>query len=79
MRQNYKAEYIGGIKIKDIYPVGHTLELYLDNSYYPLSISADLPDEDFLEFIKQELSDRNLVKVKYYKAIRVPLDTPCNK
>lgn len=71
MRQLYKAEYIGGIKIEDLDPVGYKVCFYLDNEQYPLAIIADLPDEEFLPFIKEELRSRKLVKTKYFKTTKI--------
>lgn len=77
MRDKYRAEFIGDIKIKNLIPEGYTVEFYLDNSYYPLSISADLPDDEFIEYIKQELLNRNLIKTKYFKAVRISHNNFC--
>ena len=33
---------------------------------------ADLPDEKFINFIKEELRSRKLHKVKYYKTVKIP-------
>ena len=38
----------------------------------PLVIIADLPDEEFLPFIKEELRSRKLQRVKYYNATKLP-------
>ena len=35
----------------------------------PLVIISDLPDEEFLKYIKEELRKSKLVKTKYYKII----------
>jgi hypothetical protein len=76
MRHLYQAEFIGGIKIENLDPVGYKVSFYLDNPEYPLVIIADLPDEEFLPFIKEELRSRKLVKTKYFKTIKLPPEQP---
>lgn len=72
MRDIYKAEYIGKLRIEDLDPVGYKVSFYLDNSEYPLVIIADLPDEEFLPFIREELRSRKLVKTKYFSTTKLP-------
>ena len=72
MRDIYKAEYIGKLRIEDLDPVGYKISFYLDNSEYPLVIIADLPDEEFLPFIREELRSRKLVKTKYFSTTKLP-------
>lgn len=72
MRDIYKAEYIGKIRIEDLDPVGYKVSFYLDNSEYPLVIIADLPDKEFLPFIREELRSRKLVKTKYFSTTKLP-------
>ena len=47
----------------------------------PLVIIADLPDEEFLPFIKEELRSRKLHRVKYFGATKLPPEQPifCNE
>lgn len=70
-RTTYEAEFIGKLEIENLDPVGYKIKLYLDNDYYPLVIIADLPDEEFIEYIKEELRSRKLHKTKFYKAIKL--------
>lgn len=71
MMELYKVEYVGGIKIEDLDPVGYKVTFYLDNPEIGLNIIADLPDEEFIPFIKEELKNRKLHKTKYYKTIKL--------
>ena len=57
MRELYEMEFIGDIKIEDLNPV---------------VIIADLPDEEFLPFIKEEIRSRKFQRVKYYSASKLP-------
>lgn len=65
MRDFYNREYIGGIKIENLDPVGYKIALNLDKGENPLVIIADLPDEEFVPFIKEELRSRKLQRVEY--------------
>nr|DAH11816.1 MAG TPA: hypothetical protein [Caudoviricetes sp.] len=53
-------EYIGGLEIEDLNPVGYKISFNFDRSEMPLVIIADLPDDEFLPFIKEELRSRKL-------------------
>lgn len=72
MRDLYKMEYIGGLEIQNLDPVGYKVSFNFDRSEMPLVIIADLPDEEFLPFIKEELRSRKLQRVKYYNATKLP-------
>ena len=72
MKDLYKMEYIGGLEIEDLYPVGYKVSFNFDRSEMPLVIIGDLPDEEFLPFIKEELRNRKLQRVKYYNATKLP-------
>ena len=75
IRQLYKMEFIGTIKIEDLDPIGYKVSLNLDRSENPLVLIADLPDDEFLEFMREEIRSRKLHKVKHYLATKVPGDT----
>lgn len=68
-------EFIGEIKIEDLNPIGYKVSLNLDRSENPLVLIADLPDKEFLDFIKEEIRSRKLHKVKHYLATKVPGNT----
>ncbi len=65
-------EYIGGIEILPLNPIGYKVSFNFDRSEMPLVIIADLPDEEFLPFIKEELRKRKLQRVKYFGATKLP-------
>ena len=71
MKELYKVEYVGGIKIEDLDPVGYKITFYLDNPYVGLNIIADLPDDEFIPYIREELRKRKLHKTKYFKTIKI--------
>lgn len=71
MRTQFQIEFIGGIKITDLNPIGYKVELNLDHSENPVVLMADLPDDKFMEFIKEELRNRKLHKTEYFKAIKI--------
>lgn len=75
IRQLYKMEFIGEIKIEDLNPIGYKVSLNLDRSENPLVLISDLQDNEFLEFIKEELRSRKLHKMKHYLATKVPGNT----
>lgn len=72
MRDLYQMEYIGGLEIEDLNPVGYKISFNFDRSEMPLVIIADLPNDEFLPFIKEELRSRKLQRVKYYNATKLP-------
>jgi hypothetical protein len=71
MKQIYKAEFIGDIKIDKMDPVGTKISFYLNRSENPLTIMSDLEGEDFLKFIQKELRIRRLNQTKYFKATKL--------
>lgn len=72
MRELYKMEFIGEIKIEDLEPVGYKVAFNFNRSENPVVIIADLPDEEFLPFIKEEIRSRKFHKVKYCSASKLP-------
>lgn len=76
MRDLYKMDYIGGIKIEDLDPEGYKISFNLDKGENPLVIIADLPDKDFVPFIREELRSRKLHKVQYTNATKLPPENP---
>lgn len=74
MRELYKMDYVGKIKIEDLIPEGYKVSFYLDRSENPLVILSDLPDEKFLPYIKEELRSKKLHKTKYFGATKTPAE-----
>ena len=71
MRDCLQVEFIGRIDIQDIEPEGYKVSFNLDNSENPVVIIADLPDCEFLSFIKEELRSRKFHKQKHFKAVKL--------
>lgn len=74
MRDLYNTEFVGNIKIEDLDPVGYKVSFNFNNSENPLVIISDLPDEEFLPFIKEEIRKRKFQRTKYYTASKVYTD-----
>ena len=72
MRELYEMEFVGEIKIEDLEPIGYKVAFNFNRSENPVVIIADLPDEEFLPFIKEEIRSRKFHKVKYYSASKLP-------
>lgn len=73
IRDVYKKEYIGKIKVTKLQDQdSYILRLYMN--YYdfaPIIIAADVKNaEDFLEFVRKELSSRQLIQAKFFKVVR---------
>lgn len=51
-------KYIGKLTIEALKPVGYNVKIYIHGIYEPIVIHAELEDDKFLKFIKQELSLR---------------------
>lgn len=80
----YDVKYVGTIKIKKMKPKGISVRLGIPNDYKPMFISADLEDQQFLNFFKKELRNRHMELVDFFKGIKTypddciqNLDTRC--
>lgn len=74
IEKRYQKKYVGGIKVTKLGKglAGYKLVLDLGNSDKPLlTISADLEAEDFLKFVEQELISRQLIRVQWFKGIKI--------
>lgn len=80
MQDIYKVKFIGELKVQNLDPQGYKVSFYLDRSENPVVIMADLPDEEFLPFIKEEIRKSKFHKVKHYLAVKIPYNsvTFCN-
>lgn len=72
MKELYQMDFTGDIKIKDLDPVGYSVSFNFNKSENPLVIIADLPDDEFLPFIKEEIRSRKFHKVNYYNTTKLP-------
>lgn len=79
----YKKQYIGKIKIKKLNP-GYCIYLDIGHQYNPTVIYAELEDEKFLKFLKDDLKSRNFHFSHFatldlvYPDACVPINSSCN-
>lgn len=71
IRELYNLEYNKKIDVKNLEPEGYQLSLYLDGSIHPFVLMADLPEQEFLQYVKEELRKRKLQKTKYFKLTKL--------
>ncbi len=62
-------EFVNPIIIKDLEPEGYNVGFEVVQ-HYPIWISAELPDDKFLKFIKKELQQAKWLKMHYARAVR---------
>lgn len=65
IRDFYKKEYVGKINITKLEPIGYYIKIGMGTPYQPVVIYAELDDDQFLKFIKQELKHRLVNNVHY--------------
>ena len=71
MRCLHNREFTGKIIIKDLEPEGYSVGFEVIQ-YRPLYISATLPDEEFLKYMKQELRNKAFIFARYYETTLIP-------
>ena len=75
IKQYYKKEYIGGLKVTGLGSGGYRLILDLGiPDKRTISIAADLNAEDFLKYVEKELIARQLQKVQFFRGIKTELE-----
>lgn len=74
MRDLYRVEFTGDIKIENLDPVGYAVSFNFNKSENPVVIMADFPDEEFLPFIKEEIRKRKFHRTKYYNTRKLYVD-----
>ena len=62
---------IGKLTIEDLEPEGYKVQINLDNSENPITLMADLPDDEFLCFVKEELRSRKLHRLEHFKLQKI--------
>lgn len=77
IEQVYQKKYIGKLFITRIEPIGIQVKLGMNNVDKPIVITAQLGDEDFLKFFKEEIRLRGLNTVKYFLGVKTYPDN-CN-
>lgn len=67
----YKAHYIGYLKVEKL-DSGYKFSIGLPSYMFPTTIAGDYAsDQDFLDFIFEELRIRNYMRVYFYKTHRI--------
>lgn len=78
MKELYKADFIGTIKIEDLNPVGYKISFYVSRgSENPVVIISDLPDDEFIPFLKEEIRAKKFNKTKYFSTTKIEDDKSC--
>lgn len=73
----YHKKYIGKLSIQKLEPVGYCIRFGMDRPFQPLVIYAELEDEEFLKFLKQELKSKRFNLV-YYGELNLTYKYDCN-
>ena len=73
----YDKKYIGKIVIEKLNPIGYYIKLGMDHPHQPITIYAELEDDKFLKFLKQELKDKRFNLV-YYGKLQLTYPYDCN-
>lgn len=74
----YHEKYIGKMNILKINPIGYKVELSLSTPNKPLVIYAELEDEDFLKFIRNELKAKRFNLINYGQLqLTYPYESDC--
>lgn len=78
IKQLYHKKYIGKLIVTEIKPIGYQVKFGLNNIDKPLVISAELPKDQFLKFMYQEIKDRRMDFVKYFIGVKTYPNQGCN-
>lgn len=74
----YGKRYVGKMNITKLDPVGYCIELFMDrNTNRPTVIYAELEDQKFLKFLKQQIRDMR-INLMYYGILKLTYRTDCN-
>lgn len=76
-RTIYNAEYTGKIKVKKLFPYGYEIQLGMNTPECPDTIYAELEDNKFLEFLKEELRHRRFNTI-FYGKLNKTMAPECN-
>lgn len=80
----YHKCYTGKIDIQKLDPIGYCIRLGMNTPYQPLVIYAELEDDKFIKFLKDELKAKRFNLVYYGQVISSPTymcnqrNTSCN-
>lgn len=82
IQEVYGEKYIGKLKVEAL-PLGYCVTLGMADTQMPITIYAELNDQDFINYFRKELKTMGLNKVMYrsLQLIDPPkyIDIPCQK
>lgn len=73
----YHKKYIGKLYIEKLNPVGYYIKFGMDRPFQPLVIYAELEDNKFLKFLKDELKSKRFNLI-YYGQLNLTYPYDCN-
>lgn len=79
----YGKQYIGKLEIEPLDTKGYCVTFRMQDTNLPITICAELEDEEFFKYLKQELKDMQLHRVTYstlwVNDKPIYIDIPCRK
>lgn len=56
----YNLVYTGKLEVTKLNPIGYSVTLFPQGRYVPMTFYAELDDEKFLKYLKEEIRNRKL-------------------
>lgn len=75
IEEDYNKKYIGKLWVYNLNPIGYKVIFGLNNNDKPITIMAELSEDEFLKFIKKEIHDKAFDFVKYFIGTKSYPDT----
>lgn len=77
----YNKNYVGKILVNKLEPVGYEVILYPQGEYVPMVFYAELEDEQFIKYLKEEIRTKKFHLSNYGNLNKKDLDIcyPINK
>ena len=73
----YHKRYIGKIYIEKLNPVGYYIKFGMDRPFQPTVIYAELEDQKFLKFLKDDLKSRRF-NMTCFGELNLTYQSDCN-
>lgn len=79
----YGKTYTGKLSIEKLNPIGYCIKFGMDRPYQPTVIYAELEDQEFLKYLKQQIKDMRLNLLYYgqlninYQTDKLVINTAC--
>lgn len=68
----YNADYVGYLVVNKLNP-GYKLTIGIPSYMFPTTIAGDFEtDEAFLDYVFEDLRQRNYMRIDFYKVVRTP-------